>query len=220
MPTAALVMPPPLRAGDRLTREEFLRRWDAMPELRQAELIDGVVHMASPVSTAHSDNHFALSHWLSGYAAQTPGVRGGTAGTWLMAADSVPQPDLHLRILPEYGGQSRVDGDYPAGAPELIVEISHTTGSKDAGDKLRLYERSGVREYLMIRPGRKQVIWRSMVRRKYAELTPGDDGLYRSRVFPGLWLNAAALWKQDLAGLTAAVAAGVRRRSMGASCRR
>ena len=138
MPLAASVMPPPLRDGDRLSREEFLRRWEAMPDLNRAELIGGVVHIASPVSNIHSSYHFRLSGWLCSYADLTPGCGGGTAGTWLMPGDEAPQPDLHLCILPECGGQSRVEGNYPAGAPELIVEVSYTTSIRDAGEKLRI----------------------------------------------------------------------------------
>ena len=209
MPATALVLAPPLRAGERLTRDEFLRRWDAMPALKRAELINGVVQMASPVGQAHRRFTHLMNAWLAYYEMATPCVETGNGGTWLMSDLDVPQPDLDLRILPAAGGQSRDEGIYPAGAPELIVEISESTHSKDAGEKLRLYERHGVREYLVIRPRRRQLTWRVLVRRKYTELAPAKNGFYRSRVFPGLWLDPAALWKQDLAGLAAAVQAGV-----------
>ena len=140
MSIADSVLPPPLRDRDRLTREEFLRRWDAMPDLTRVELIDGVVNMPSPVSHIHGDFHVRLSGWLFIYDAATPGLETGAATTWLMSDDSVPQPDLALRILRECGGQSRVEGAYPVGAPELIVEVSHTTGRRDTGVKLKLYE--------------------------------------------------------------------------------
>jgi hypothetical protein len=42
-----------LVTGERLTREEFLRRWEELPDLKNAELIDGVVHVPSPVSRDH-----------------------------------------------------------------------------------------------------------------------------------------------------------------------
>jgi len=51
--TALGVEMPPLRDGDRLTRAEFERRWDAMPEVTKAELIDGVVHMPAALSIDH-----------------------------------------------------------------------------------------------------------------------------------------------------------------------
>jgi Uma2 family endonuclease len=165
--------------------------------------------MASPVSRPHRDFHFLLSYWSGHYASFTPGVEGGIAGTWLMADDSAPQPDLDLRIKPAAGGQSREEGAYSAGAPELIAEVSHTTSSKDSGEKLRLYQSSGVQEYLTVRQQRKQITWRRLVRGKYAELAPDPRGIYRSRVFPGLWLDPEALWLGDLPGLAQTVQAGV-----------
>ncbi|MFN7925275.1 MAG: Uma2 family endonuclease [Bryobacteraceae bacterium] len=201
-------MPPLLRDGDRMSRQEFLRRWEAMPDLKWAELIDGVVHMPSPVSERHGDFHSRLHSWLTFYAAATPGCRPRAASTWLMSEDSAPQPDLALKILPEHGGQSSVEGEYAAGAPELIVEVSHTTTARDAGIKLRLYERSGVREYIIVQPAKRQIAWRALDDGKYRMLEPGAEGIYRSRVFPGLWLDPAALWDDDYAGLASTVQRG------------
>jgi Uma2 family endonuclease len=209
MPMAAPVLPPPLRDGDRMTRDEFLRRWEGMPGVKWAELIDGVVHMPSPISNIHGDFHFRLSSWLTFYVTATPGCQAATAGTWLMSGDSAPQPDLALRIEWECGGQSRVEGAYPVGAPELIIEVSHTTGSMDAGAKLKLYERSGVQEYLIVRPKSKQIAWRELAEHKYRDLSASVDGIFRSNVFPGLWLNPDALWKRDLNALSATVCNGI-----------
>ena len=128
MPMAAPVLLPPLRDGDHLTRDEFMRRWDAMPDLKWAELIDGVVYMPSPISMIHCDYHMRMSVWLGHYATVTPECLPLSAGTWLMSKDSAPQPDLALCILPEHGGQSGEEGAYCAGAPELIVEVSHKIG--------------------------------------------------------------------------------------------
>lgn len=210
MPLAASTLIPPLRDGDRLTRDEFLRRWEAMPDVKWAELIDGIVHMPSPITDIHSDFHFRVSSWLTYYVTATPGCRAATAGTWLMGADSAPQPDLALRILPECGGQSRMESGYPVGAPELIAEVSHTTNTKDSGAKLKLYERSGVREYIIVRPKAQRLIWRELVEGTYSEIGADDDGYYRSRVFPGLWLDPAALWNEELATMAAAVKKGVK----------
>ena len=203
MSMPAQVLPPPLREGDRLSREEFMRRWDAMPDLKRAELIDGIVHMASPVSVFHGENHSRLDFWLGYYANSTTGCRVGSNSTWLMSGDNAPQPDLALRILPEYGGQSRCEGQYAVGAAELIVEVSYTTGAKDAGDKLRLYERMGVREYLIAQPAKKRVVLRELADGKFREIPQDADGLLRSRVFPGLWLDPAGLWRDDSSPLAA-----------------
>ena len=209
MSMPASVLTPPLREGERLSREEFMLRWEAMPDLKFAELIDGIVHMPSPLSDHHGDFHARLTGWLLAYADATPGCVARSCGTWLMSKDSVPQPDLALRILAERGGQSQMEGEYPAGAPELIVEISHTTSARDLGIKLRLYERSGVREYLVVRSKKKQVIWHELMEGKYGEMAAGADGILRSRVFPGLWLDESALWKQDIARLAAVAQQGL-----------
>ena len=164
--------------------------------------------MPSPLSNIHGDYHTRLSGWLIFYEQSTPGCVSSACGTWLMAKDDVPQPDLALRILAEHVGQSRLEGEYPAGAPELIIEVSHTTSARDLGVKLRLYERSGVREYLIVRPNKKQIIWHELFEGKYREMIAGEDGVLRSRVFPGLWLNPAALWKRDFSGLAAVVQQG------------
>src|SRR5262245_43605795 len=145
---STVTMPPPLRAGERLTCDEFLRRWEAMPDLKHAELIGGIVYMPSPVSTEPSDLHAPLGHMLVHYATFTPGCRAGVEGTWLMGLEDAPQPDLALRILPEYGGASRQEGAYSAGAPELVIEIGQSSTTHDLGPKLKLYERAGVLEYV------------------------------------------------------------------------
>jgi hypothetical protein len=194
MSLAAAIIRPTLREGDRLTAAEFLRRWEAMPELKHAELIGGIVFfMPSPVSASHSDSHFDLALWLGAYRDATPGCQAGLDCTWKMGPDDVAQPDLFLRLDPEYGGQSRMEGNYAAGAPELIVEVSGASTSRDLGVKLNLYRRSGVREYLTVLLKPKQVIWRQLARGRYREMEPDEDGLLRSHVFPGLWLDPAAL---------------------------
>jgi Uma2 family endonuclease len=91
----------------------------------------------------------------------------------------------------------------------LIIEVTHTTSTKDKGAKLRLYERSGVREYVTVRPRHRQVVWRELVAGKYRDLAPGENGLLRSQIFPGLWLNPSALWAGDLPALAATVRQGV-----------
>ena len=209
MPMAAPVLLPPLRDGDCLSREEFLCRWDAMPDLKFAELIDGVVYVSSPVSLTHGDFHAQIIGFLLQYANATRGCAARLETSWLMSHDSVPQPDAALRILSQYGGQSKVEGNYPSGAPELIVEVSHTTNTKDTGAKLHLYERNGVQEYVIFRPQKQRIAWRALVNGKYQEIERDSDGLFRSRVFPGLWLHPEALWNGDFAELAATVQKGI-----------
>lgn len=211
MAQLALALPPPLlHEGDQLSALEFLHRWEAMPDLKEAELLNGVVFlMASPIGKGHSRTHGRLHGWLWSYAESTPGCETGIAGTWLMSAKDVPQPDLTLSILPEHGGQSAETGLYPEGAPELIVEISGSSTSRDLGVKLELYRSAGVREYVTVLLNPQKIIWRHLSRGRYKELVPGDDGWLRSQVFPGLWLDPAAVWDRT-ASLRAALEPGLR----------
>ena len=197
MPNLAVALPPSLHEGDRLSSAEFLTRWQAMPELKQAELIDGVVFcLPSPVSISHGSAHRDISARLWLYTEATPGCESGLETTWVMSASSVPQPDVHLRILPEYGGQSSESGDYCAGAPELIAEVSGSTLSRDLGAKLELYRRAGVKEYITVLLKPRQVLWRHLVRGRYQVIAADEDGLLRSRAFPGLWLDADSIWSK------------------------
>ncbi|MEZ5356855.1 MAG: Uma2 family endonuclease [Bryobacteraceae bacterium] len=201
-------VPPQLLPGQRLTRDEFLRRWEALPELKNAELIDGLVYMPSPVSNRHSRFDALVHGWLIQYEAATPGCEAGCNGTWLML-ESAPQPDSHLRLLPERGGQSREQGNYCAGAPELVVEICASTATHDFGPKLSLYQRAGVQEYLTVSLKPARITWRELVDGSYKPIRPGNDGILRSRVFPGLWLPSSALLDQDAAKILAVLREGL-----------
>jgi Uma2 family endonuclease len=182
-----------------LTREEFERRYEAMPEVHKAELIEGVVHMPSPVSAVeHGEPHFDFVTWLGVYRARTPGVRGGDNSTLRLDLDNEPQPDGYLRRLAECGGQARLVDGYVTGAQELIVEIAASSASYDLHEKLNAYRRNGVQEYIVWRVWDAAVDWFVLRSGRY-EALPLVDELYRSEVFPGLWLDPAAVIRGDLA---------------------
>ena len=186
----------PLRAGEQLSQEEFLRRWEALPSLKRAELIQGRVYLPSPVSNPHKWLHSRIDAWLTVYADFTPGCRAGSDGTWLMLGDA-PQPDVDLVILPDYGGQSRITGLYSAGAPELAAEVSLSSKARDLGPKLELYREAGVREYLTVIVPDAHVTWRYLDGGQYRAIQPDTAGVLHSRVFPGLWLDVPALFAND-----------------------
>jgi len=141
---------PVLRSGDRLTREEFERRYEAMTAVTKAELIEGVVYMPSPVSTEdHGSPHADLVGWLVVYRASTAGVQVADNSTVRLDWDNEPQPDAFLRILPQFGGQTRDEGRYVAGGPEWAGEVAASSVSSvsyDLHDKKESYRRNGVRE--------------------------------------------------------------------------
>jgi Uma2 family endonuclease len=201
------VITPELVAGQRMNVEEFLRRWEKLPELKHAELIEGVVYVSSPLSLEHAHRHKWIVWWLTQYERATPGCDGGVTGTWRML-DSAPEPDAFLRILPARGGQSSQKGPYAAGAPELVVEVCVTSADLDLGPKLRLYEKAGVQEYITVEVPEQRIVWRMLQAGTYVPQQPPPDGIVRSRIFPGLWLDAAAFWADDGATMQAALDAG------------
>jgi len=193
---------PTLREGEQLDREEFMDRWEALPDLKFAELIGGTVYLRQfPISLDHGDGAVDISFALRYYATATPGCAANCESTWYMR-DDAPQPECSLRILPEYGGQSstfiRNGKRFGIGAPELIVEVSLSTVNYDLSVKKELYRKAGVREFPCIQPEKKKVNWFRLVGSNYVELRP-KGGIYRSVIFPGLWLDAKALFAGDSA---------------------
>ena len=203
------VAPPPLVVGERLDQPEFHRRYEAMPPGTRAELIGGVVHMPSPVGREHGQAHVPAIVWLSYYAEGTPGVEVLDNATTILGWRSEPQPDALLRILPECGGRTRNQRGFVREAPELVVEIAKASRFIDLGPKLADYEQAGVLEYLVRALGPDEVLWFRQAQGKLERAPPGGDGLYRSAVFPGLWLDPEALLRGDTRRLRAVLDRGL-----------
>jgi Uma2 family endonuclease len=194
--------------GQRLDQPTFHALYEAMPPGTRAELINGVVIMPSPVGPAHGRAHVPTLVWLSYYAENTPGVESLDNTSTALGLKSEPQPDALLRILPEYGGRAQTDRRFVRGVPELLVEIAHTSRYTDLGPKFEDYERVGVQEYLVRAIEPDEVLWFVLRKGRYSELSPGSDGIYRSEVFPGLWLDPEALIKGDTRRLRAVLDLG------------
>ena len=190
-----LTAPPMLQSGDRLTGTEFLRRYSAMPEVKKAELINGIVYMASPVrAKQHGIPDSIMQVWLGTYAAHTPGLLVAANSTVRFDADNIPQPDALLMI--ENGGQAAIGKDgYVHGAPELVVEIAASSAALDLHDKLDAYRRAGVCEYLVWRPEEKQCDWFVLENDQFIPLKPDK----------GLTLDVQALLDEDAAAVLAAL---------------
>jgi Uma2 family endonuclease len=159
---------PLLEPGDRLTRVEFERRYDAMPGLKKAELIEGTVYMAAAVRLhRHGSPDIRLGTWLGHYEAATPGVIAAGNTSVRIDTDNMPQPDALLLIDPACGGQARISADdYVELGPELVAEISSSSVSFDLHTKLNVYRRSGVREYLVWRVVDRALDWVRSPRRR------------------------------------------------------
>jgi Uma2 family endonuclease len=189
---------PPLQPGDRLSRDEFERRYHAMPGVKKAELIEGEVYMASPVSYQnHVKQDIHLGGLLFLYSSQTPGVSSGNNATILLDSGNEPQPDQVLFIEPANGGRITINGDgYIDGSPELVVEISGTTAGIDMGKKREVYRRNDVKEYIVWRVYDDEIDWFALQGEEWITLSP-VEGILKSNVFPGLWLNLQALFADD-----------------------
>jgi Uma2 family endonuclease len=197
---------PPLANGDRLTQPEFHRRYEACPKDMKFELIGGTVYMASPLRVAHASYEEEVSFALGLYRRATLGVQLLANATTILGENSEPQPDLALRIMAECGGQSHVNADgYVEGPPELLVEVAYSTRAIDLHQKRDDYHQAGVREYLVLCVEEQELYWFGLQAQR--SIRADAEGIYRSRVFPGLWLDGPAL----LAGASARVAEVVQR---------
>jgi Uma2 family endonuclease len=190
---------PLLEPGDRLSREEFERRYERMPHVKKAELIEGIVYMPSPIrATNHAIPQSCVATWLGVYVSETPGVQCAFTPTVRLDLDNEPQPDLVLFKLPEKGGQTRISADdYIEGAPELVVEIVGSSHAYDLHQKKGAYRRNGVREYIAWITGEQRLVWWELRAGEYQEIVPSAEGLLKSGVFPGLWLDTQALLQGD-----------------------
>ncbi|MFK0732460.1 MAG: Uma2 family endonuclease [Gloeotrichia echinulata GP01] len=202
---------PPLESGDRLTRYEFERRYHAMPDTKKVELIEGVVYVASPLRfNSHGKPHANLIGWLWNYKIATPGVELGDNSTVRLDLDNEPQPDVVLLIDELLGGQARISSDdYIEGAPELIAEVAASSAANDLYDKKKVYRRNGVKEYIIWQSLDNKLDWFSLQNGEYVSLEPDAEGVIKSRVFPGLWLDVQALRTGEMTQVLAVLQNGL-----------
>lgn len=193
---------PFLENGDVLHAREFLRRFERMPDVKKAELIEGIVYMGSPVSVKHAEADSLIQGWLLAYAAKNKQVRVAANVTVQLDPENTVQPDALLRLLPDHGGECRPgDKGYLRGAPELIVEIAASSASVDLHDKRRAYERNGVKEYLVWRVLEGQLDWFRLEGDEYVKQVPDAGGMIRGGMFLDLCLNVPALLAGDAAAV-------------------
>ena len=194
-----------------MTRVEFERRYDRMPHVKKAELIEGIVYMPSPLrANQHGTPHGHLAGWLVTYCSESPGVQMADNATVRLDFDNEPQPDLVLFKLPAKRGRARIsEDDYIEGPPELVVEIVGSSAAYDLHQKKGAYRRNGVSEYLAWITGEHRIIWWELREGEYQELALDPEGLLKSRQFPGLWLDASALLRGDLKAVLATLRRGL-----------
>jgi Uma2 family endonuclease len=209
-PKTQATVAPPLESGDRLTRPEFERRYAAAP-VTKAELIEGVVYVASPLRfQQHAEPHSRIHGWVWTYQVMTPGLSLGIEPTVRLDWDNELQPDVVLLIDEAAGGQTRVDEDgYLNGAPELVIEIAASIAAIDLGAKKQAYRRNGVAEYLVWQVFEQKIDWYYLTEGDYQPLPVDDEGTIRSQRFPGLWLAANAMLSGDMAQVLTGLQTGL-----------
>ena len=191
--------PMALRNGDRMKQAEFHQAYLLMPDNYHAELIGGIVYEPSPVGYEHSEFEPDLSALLHRYAKAAIGVGLCSNGSVILSEDDEVQPDLFLRIKDEYNGQSKLTPktlsksmiQYVAGAPELVAEVAYSSRAIDLHLKKHTYKKHGVCEYLVLCLNPKEIRWFSLS--DSGVLKPDANGIFRSVVFPGLWIHGPAL---------------------------
>lgn len=185
-----------LHSGDRLKQAEFLRRYELTEKHVKAELIGGIVYMASPVRASHGDPVARVTALLGYYEFATPGVRASCDTTVRLGEESVPQPDAHLRLTGECGGASKIDKTgYLSGPPELVVEVAHSSEAIDLHAKRLDYQEAGVPEYVVLCVNEGTLRAFDLARKK--PLAVDADRVYRSKIFPGLWIDGGAVLSGD-----------------------
>ena len=202
---------PPLQNGDRLTRDEFERRYFAMPDVNKAELIEGEVYMPSPVKNEfHGEPHSLITCWVVTYRGHTPGLGTGDNSTVRLDWENEPQPDVLMFVKPDHGGRIAIDADgYISGMPELVVEVSASTASIDLGRKRTVYQHHQVLEYIVWRVYDDAIDWFVFRDGDYTLLKADAVGVVKSVAFPGLWLDIPAMLQQDVAKVLAVLNEGL-----------
>ncbi len=209
-PAQPLLGIPPLETGDHLTRAEFERRYKLHPEIKKAELIEGVVYVASPVHVPHGEPHLYVGGWVTYYLAATPGLRAVDNTSIILNQKNEYQPDISVWIDEAFGGQSRVGANQMLeGAPELAIEIAASSASIDLKTKKKVYQRHNVREYIVLLAHEREIRWFILQEGEYQVLTADQDGILRSRNFPGLWFDEKSFWGRDLAKMFAVLQQGL-----------
>ncbi|MGD9891995.1 MAG: Uma2 family endonuclease [Dehalococcoidia bacterium] len=208
-------LPPPLESGDHLSRDEFHRRYLDHPEIKRAELVDGVVYVSSPVSNSHSEPHGVAVGWLLVFRASSPGIRLADNGTVFLPSGDEVQPDACLYRVPPTGNvrlvkrrEGRHTVEYLEGAPEFVFEVAASSASYDLHSKMRAYEQSGVLEYVVWQIYEQRITWFRLRDGRYVEVEADENGVIESAVFPGLRLAIAKMLSGDVAGVLAALDGG------------
>lgn len=169
-----------------------------MPDVKNAELIDGIVYLQYRVSAIHGMAHANLGALLCIYSKNDSNLLTASNSTVRIDDRNDAQPDLLM--MRRLGGRATIDeDDFVSGAPDLIAEIAASSVSYDLHQKKRAYLNAGVLEYLVWLTEENRIVWWRLENGDYVEIPPAADGSLESVEFPGLVIDASAVIAGDFA---------------------
>lgn len=205
--TAPVRTGPWLESGDRMDQRRFHALYARTPEQFRAELIEGVVYVASPVRYSKHDEHAALVRtWLGVYAAAKADVKVGNEASLVLDDENEVHPDAFLFHTGPGAQLNETAEGYLEGAPELVVEVAASSVSRDLHQKKDAYARNGVREYIVWRVEDGAIDWFELSEGQYRARELPGSGVVESNIFPGLVLEVRAALRLDAAAVLAALA--------------
>ncbi len=178
-------MQPTTITDDLVTFETFC---DLVEDGQKADLIDGVIFMASPDSKKANSLNLFLGNLLDGYigAKEIDGDVFISRYACRINAVRAPEPDVGY-VRPER--IHLLHETYMDGGPDIAVEIvARDSRTRDYSEKYDLYKAAGVQEYWIIDPLQKRVTFLRLRDGDYEEMAL-DSNIFRSEVLPGFWLN-------------------------------
>jgi Uma2 family endonuclease len=177
---------PSVPPKEKLSFEEFLAWCD---EDTWAEWVDGEVIMVSPASARHQDIAGFLEAILR-IVTEAGDLGKLFQAPFLMRMPERPsgrEPDL---LFVQRDRLHLIEDNFLDGPADLAVEIvSPESIGRDRGDKFVEYERAGIREYWLIDPDREAAEFYELGSDGRYRPAPTEEGGFRSKVIPGLWLR-------------------------------
>ncbi|MFN8636319.1 MAG: Uma2 family endonuclease [Chloroflexota bacterium] len=196
-----------LESGDCMTREEFHRRYLARPDIKKAELVEGVVFVGGRVRASHGEANAFIAAWLGSFAMHAPDVHVGLHATVILDERNEVQPDV-LAWRPAPGDAHLTEDGFLHGPLSLVVEVAASSVSYDLHQKKEAYRRNGVREYVVWRVLDRAIDWFRLQDGEYVLIPPDGDGVVESEQFPGLRLHVQSLLAGDMAAVIARLGSG------------
>jgi len=197
-----------LENGDRRSQADFRHLRLSCHDGEDFELIWGEVFRTTPCVARDPDVLPLLAGVFRPYRDATRGIALERHPTTILGVDTEVRPVLLLLYSSAAGGSSRYDEEgNVTGPPEMVVEVANSTRSLEMHAKLWAYRESGVREYLVLCVEEREIHWSHFPSKR--ELKPDKAGVWKSRVFPGLWVDGPALFDEDAAKLVETVRLGL-----------